>query len=108
MILQWETYLKPSRLVLAPALRSEVEGYSVSLLFSGHKVDVVGDQKLSNSGDGTAPRRYEGGGSEVRSPLWLLQFLLQSFIFTCSDLHQQLVKWGRHIYGMVVVSAFRG
>ena len=98
--------MKPSRLVLAPALRSEVEGYSVSLLFSGHKVDVVGDQKLSNSGDGTAPRRNKGGGSEVRSPLWLLQFLLQSFIFTCADLQTSNKQNEVVTYGMVIVSAF--
>ena len=91
-------HLESSRLVLAPALSSEVECNSVRLLFGGHQVDIVGDEELTDASDSPAPRGDKASWSKVRRPFSLFQLFFQSFVLACTDLRnnfRNLKNWGQ-------------
>ncbi len=77
-------------MVFASTLTPQVERDPVGLLLGADHVDVVGDEKLTNSGDGASPRLDKLGLAKIRSPFWFLELFLQTLIFTTANL--------QHIY----------
>ena len=94
----------------------DVQGYSVRLLFRSQQVDIVSEEEFSCPGSRCAPGGDEVSGTVIWRPLWLHQFVNQTFVFAAANVgkgfagrvHRRLsiqINWHLRLCGNCLMSS---